>query len=139
MLPLTLVLFAFAYDLDAVKAEPNLDRRADLALVNATAALDRAKTLYKDAEYSKSMAAVAEIGESVNVCHDALKATGKDPRKNSKQFKKVEQRIHSLVRRLKGFEQEVSVEDRPGIKKVITRLEDVNEEIVSGIFTKTKT
>jgi hypothetical protein len=135
---LLLLLVPVAFDLESVKAEPNLDRRADLALENANTALEKAKTSYKESEYKKGQTSVLEIRDSVEVCLEALKATGKDPRKNVRQFKKVEQRIQLLIRRLKGLELEVSVEDRPTIKKVEERLEDINDEIVSGIFTKSK-
>jgi hypothetical protein len=39
---------------------------------------------------------------------------------------------------LRGFEGEVSIEDRPAIEKVANRLEEINDEIVTGIFTKKK-
>lgn len=133
-----LALTYASFDLAAVKAEANPDRRVELALDHATASLDQAKAFYKENEYKKSQGAVLEIGAAAEVCLEALKATGKDPRKNAKQFKKVEQRILALVRRLKGFELEVSVEDRAVIRKVQERLEDINDEIVSGIFTKSK-
>lgn len=135
---LLILLAPVLFDLESVKAEPNLDRRSELALENATAALDKAKALYKENEYKKAQSSVIEIRESVEVCLESLKATGKDPRKNARQFKKVEQRIQLLIRRLKGLELEVSVEDRPTIRKVEERLEDINDEIVSGIFTKSK-
>jgi predicted S18 family serine protease len=126
----------FSQDLDSVKAEQNLDRRAEYALDHAHTMLDTARSLYKEAKYDRFEGAVLEIGDSVQVCHDALKATGKDPRKNAKQFKKVEQRIQLLIRRLRSMESEVSVDDRPVVKKVGARLEEINEEIVNGIFTK---
>jgi DNA repair ATPase RecN len=131
-----LFLLAQSLDLNSVKAEPNLDRRAELALDNAGASLDRAKTLYANAEYEKSQEATREIADSVEVCLEALKATGKDFRKNAKQFKRIEMRIQLLVRRVKGFAQSVSVQDRPEIVKVQHRLEEINDEIVTGIFTR---
>jgi hypothetical protein len=134
----TLLLLTYSFDLEAVKAEPNLDRRAEIAIDNANAALDRAKKLYADGEYKASQVATFEVRDSVELCAEALKATGKDPRKNAKQFKKIEIRIHTLVRRLKSFGQSVSIEDRAAITKVEERIEEINDEIVSGIFTKTK-
>jgi hypothetical protein len=137
---LALLFFALVpcFDLDAVKAEPNFDRRADLAIDHANAALDRAKARYAIGEYKESQVAVLEIRESIEVGAEALKSSGKDPRKNAKQFKKVEIRIQALVRRLKSFSQAVSIEDRPVVEKVQNRLEEINDEIVTGIFTKTK-
>lgn len=134
----TFLLFAYSFDLQAVKAEPNPDRRAEIAIDNANTALDRAKKLYADGEYKASQESVFEVRDSVELCAEALKATGKDPRKNAKQFKKIEIRIQALVRRVKGFAQSVSIEDRAAVVKVQERLEEINDEIVSGIFTKTK-
>ncbi len=138
MLPTTLLFLTLAFDLDSVKAEPNPDRRAELALENANTALDQAKTHYRANAYQLALASLHELRDSVELCYETLKATGKDPRKNSRQFKKIEQRIQLLIRRVKGYEQEVSVEDRPDVKKVQDRLEDINDEIVSGIFSKSK-
>jgi hypothetical protein len=137
MLP-TLTLLLLSFDLDAVKAEPNPDRRAEIAIDNANAALDRAKSLYEKGEYKDSQTAANEVRDSIELCADALKATGKDPRKNAKQFKKIEIRIQALVRRVKSFAQSVSIEDRAAVTKVQERLEEINDEIVSGIFTRSK-
>lgn len=133
-----LLLLTQSFDLEAVKAEPSPDRRAELAIDYANTALDRAKTLYTNGDYKEAQAAAFEIRDSVELCADALKATGKDPRKNSRQFKKIELRIQALVRRVKSFAQNVSIEDRPSIVKVQNRLEEINDEIVTGIFAKSK-
>lgn len=129
---------ALAFDLDAVKAEANADRRAELAADHGHTALDKAKAQYKESQYGPSLATMKEVQASVEIAAQALREGGKDFRKNSKQVKKVEQRIQLLIRRVKSFEQEVSVEDRPGIQKVRERLEDINDEIVLGIFSKHK-
>jgi predicted S18 family serine protease len=134
----TLLLLTYSFDLQTVKAEPNLDRRAEMAIDNANTALDRAKKLYTDGEYKASQEAVLEVRDSIELCAETLKATGKDPRKNAKQFKKIEIRIHALVRRVHTFAQSVSIEDRAAVTKVEERIEEINDEIVSGIFTKTK-
>jgi hypothetical protein len=133
-----LPLAAFGADLDAVKAEVNPVRRVELALDYANESLDKAKSLYANAEYAKSKEAVTQVQQGAELSYESLRATGKDPRKNSRDFKRFEQRIQALVRRLKGFSLEVSVEDREQIRKVETRLEDINDEIVSGIFRKGK-
>jgi len=133
-----LPLAALGGDLDAVKAEANPVRRVELGLDYANESLDKAKSLYANAEYAKSKDSVAQVLQGAEVSYEALRSTGKDPRKNSRDFKRFEQRIQALVRRLKGFSLEVSVEDREAIRKVETRLEDINDEIVSGIFKKGK-
>jgi hypothetical protein len=137
-MPLLLFLLLSAFDLESARNEPNLDWRAELALDNANEAIDRAKGFAAESKFDKLHLAVVEVQESVELCQSALGATGKDPRKNTKQFKKIEMRIHQLTRRLRGFAGEVSIEDKPAIERVANRLEEINDEIVTGIFTKKK-
>ena len=133
-----LFLLLHALDIESVRNEPNLERRAEMALENANEAIDKAKQFAADAQYDKLHLAVIEVQQSVELCHESLAATGKDPRKNTRQFKRVEMRIHQLTRRLRGFAGEVGVEDKPVIEKAANRLEEINDEIVTGIFTKRK-
>lgn len=131
-------LLVFALDLDAVRNEPNLERRAELALDNANQAIDRAREHGQRSEFDKLHQAVLEVQASVELCYQSLEATGKDPRKNTRQFKKVEMRIHTLTRRVRGFAGEVSIEDRPVVEKVANRLDEINDDIVGGMFSKRK-
>ena len=137
-MPFLLFLLMSSLDLESVRNEPNLERRAELALENANGAIDRAKHYATDSQFDKLHQSVVEVQESVELCQDSLAATGKDPRKNTKQFKRIEMRIHQLTRRLRGFAGEVSIEDKPVIEKVANRLDEINDEIVTGIFTKRK-
>ena len=83
-MPLFLFLLLSAFDLESARNEPNLDRRAELALDNANEAIDRAKQFAVEAKFDKLHEAVVEVQESVELCQSALGATGKDPRKNTK-------------------------------------------------------
>jgi DNA repair ATPase RecN len=137
-MPFLLFLLLASLDLDSVRNEPNLERRAELALDNANQAIDRAKQHAAEASFDKLHQAVAEVQESVELCQESLAATGKDPRKNTRQFKRIEMRIHQLTRRMRGFASEVSIEDKPAVERVANRLDEINDEIVTGIFTKKK-
>ena len=130
--------FLLSIDLAAVRNEPNLEKRAYLALDNANASIDRAKTAYNAEKYAESHKLVAEVLESVELCQESLKADGRDPAKDRKQFKKVELKTSALIKRLNNFKMEVSVEDHPVIEKTISRLETINEEILEGLFSKRK-
>jgi DNA repair ATPase RecN len=137
-MPVLLLLLLISFDIESVKNEPNLERRAELALENANGAIDKAKQYEADSQFDKLHQAVVEVQQSVELCQESLEATGKDPRRNTRQFKKVEMRIHQLTRRLRGFEDEVSVEDKPVVHRVAERLDEINDEIVTGIFSKKK-
>lgn len=128
--------FGLAADLNAVKAEPNPEKRAYLALDNAHQAVDRARQSYAKGKYEEAQSALAEVRESVDLCHDSLRDAGKEPSKDKKQFKRVELRTSALLRRLRDFRIEASVQDHPAIDRVITHLEKINDEILEGLFSK---
>jgi len=73
-----------------VLAEPNLEKRSKLALDNADAAYQAARTAYDAGDTAKSTAELDEVKESVEVAYASLEGTGKDPRKSPKWFKKAE-------------------------------------------------
>ena len=67
-MPFLLLFLLFSIDLESAKNEPNLDRRADLALDNANDAIDKAKHYAADSEFDKLHQSVAEVLQSVELC-----------------------------------------------------------------------
>ena len=90
-------------DLKAALAEPNLEKRSKLALDNAAAAYEAARTAYMRAIVKRTGTDLHEVQESVEVAYSALQQTGKDPRKSPKWFKKAEIETRDLLRRLEVF------------------------------------
>ncbi len=133
---LAVVAVALASGLDNVKLEPNLEKRSRLALENANTAIDGARQAYTSGDFAHLTAELAQVRESVNVCLEALDATGKDARKSPKAFKRAELQIRELLRRLKSLDNDVSVEDRPEVQKTEQRLQEVHDELISRIMSK---
>jgi hypothetical protein len=131
------VAFA-APDLASVKAEPNLARRSVRALANADHAIDAAHEFYNAGDIKKAGAELDEVGDSVELCFEALTETGKHPRSSPKHFKHAELSIGDLLRRLKSFESDVSVDDRPLVERAEHRLQQVRDDLLSGIMGKKK-
>jgi hypothetical protein len=129
---------ALSSGLDAVKAEPNLEKRSKLALDNANAAIDAARNAYSSGDLNGSTAALEEVRESVNVCLAALNETHRDARKSPKAFKRAEMDIAGLVRRLRSLETDFSVDDRAEVHKTEQRLQEVHDELISRIMSKKK-
>lgn len=129
---------SWAGDLEAIKAEPNLERRSERAIDNAKHALDAARAAFATGDPAKMKAALDEIAESVEISYAALSDTGKHPRKNPKYFKRAEMSIGELLRRLKSLESDASVDDRPMVEKTELQLHEIRENLVSGIMSKKK-
>jgi hypothetical protein len=127
-----------AFDLAGVKAEPNLEKRAEKAMGHAYASTDAARNAYNAGEDEKFRSSVAEIRDSVELALDALMDTGKDPRKKPKAFKKMEQAMPGLLRKLSGLSDTVSVSDREAVDSVKQRVQQIQDELIQGILTKRK-
>src|SRR5450755_4665649 len=95
LLTLMLVL-----DLTAIKAEPKLEKRSQLALEYAESALDSARDAYKKGDLDASRAALGEVAAGVQFSYDSLMATGQDPRRHSGPFKSAEKSTRQILRRL---------------------------------------
>lgn len=125
-------------DLESVKAEPDLEKRSEKALLNAEAALDRARTAYQNANDPQLKSALDEIGQSLDLCKGSLDESGKNARKRPKYFKKAEIGIRRLVRRLDNFKIEMSPDDRPPVEALVSRAQKLQEEILQAIMGKKK-
>jgi hypothetical protein len=130
------LVIAFA-DITAVRSEPDLEKRSELALANADHALDEAKEAYNSGNDKAQQAALQQVRELVEACYDALEHTNKAPRK-SKYYKNAELKVRALIRRLSSFREEVSFETRQSIDSVIKKLSDVHDQLISDVMSKKK-
>jgi hypothetical protein len=130
------LLIAFA-DIGAVKAERDLEKRSELALLNADKAIDEAKEAFTSGNDKAEQAALMEVQESVETCYQALEQTNKPPRR-SKYYKNAELRVRALMRRLSGFRDEVSFEAQQSVDSVLKKLADVHDQLISDVMSKKK-
>ena len=121
-------------DLKAALAEANLEKRSKLALDNAEAAYQIVRSAYEKGDNAQVAAAAKEIVESVDLAYTSLKATGKDPRKSPKWFKRAEIETRDLLRRLSGFQEQMSFDDRPLLDPAKTTLQQVHESLLVGLM-----
>jgi hypothetical protein len=133
---LWLMIAALAFDLASVRQEPNPERRSDLALENAAAALTECGQAYKNGDLEKTRAEASEIEQSVTLSYDSLRETGKDPRRSPKFFKRAELSTRQLVRRLDGLIESMSMSDRAILLMVRDRVSEIHDELLSGIMKK---
>ncbi|HTT65768.1 MAG TPA: hypothetical protein VMG35_28155 [Bryobacteraceae bacterium] len=121
-------------DLQQAKDEPNLDKRAMLALNNAAEALGRARDAYAKGQNAQVEASAREIEDSVVLAETALRETGQNPRKKPKWFKRAESSTRELLRRLDAFQQSMDVTDRPMLDAVKARVQQVHDDLLLGVL-----
>jgi hypothetical protein len=132
------LLLALAVDLAGVKSEPNLEKRSELALNYANSALDTARDSYSQGNFDQTKSALEEVEQSVDLAYQSLSATGKDPRRDPKFFKRAELRTRELLRRLEGLGETFSFTDRGMLEKVRDRVSEVHDDLINGVLTKRK-
>ena len=125
---------AASTELDAVRAEANLEKRSKLALDNAASALRSAREAYQAGDTATVTAKADEIGESVDLADNSLTVTGKNPRKSPKWFKHAEMETRELTRRLEDFAQQMNYNDRAILDKIRARIEQVHDELLTGLM-----
>ena len=121
-------------DLRGARAEPNLENRSALALLSASETLKSIRAIYDRGEIEQVAAAVVEIEESVRLAADSLAATGKDPRRSPKWFKRAEIETRDLERKLEGLQQQMSFTDRYLIESVKSTVERIHDELLRGLM-----
>ena len=121
-------------DLRQARAELNLEKRAKLALDDATATLDAARQAYLKDDNDAVSADVAELQESVDLAFTSLNDTHKDPRRSPKWFKYAEIHTRNLLRKLDVFQQDMSFQDRPLLDKVKEDIQQVHDKLLLGLM-----
>jgi len=133
---LLVLLIAFA-DITAVKSEPDLEKRSELALAGADHAIDEAKQAYNNGNDQAQHAALIEVQQFVEACYEALEHSNKNPRR-SKYYKNAELKVRALMRRLTSFREEVSFDTRQSVDSVIKKLSDVHDQLINDVMSKKK-
>lgn len=121
-------------DLKQARAEPNLEKRARMALENAGAKLEAARDDYGKDDAAALKADIAELQESVDLAFASLNETHKDPRRSPKWFKYAEIQTRDLLRRLDTFQQDMSFQDRPLLDKAKEDVQQVHEKLLMGLM-----
>jgi len=124
--------------LPEAKGEPNLERRAKLALENADASLTGARDAYAKQDLERTANQLKEVEESLELARESLAETGKDPRRRPKAFKSGEGRTRELIRRMDSLENAMDLDDRTLLAGAKAKLREVHEEWLLGIMTGRK-
>jgi uncharacterized protein YPO0396 len=125
---------ARADELSQARAEPNLEKRARLALDESAAALEAARSDYQEGETDRVAADAAKIVDSVDLAFLSLNQTGKDPRKSSRWFKYAEIQTRGLLRKLDTLERDMNFADRPLLEKAKTQVQQVHDKLLHGLM-----
>ncbi|MBI4904639.1 MAG: hypothetical protein HY820_13440 [Acidobacteria bacterium] len=125
-------------DLATIRANPQPDARYWAALEFANSLIDVLRKQYQEGKIEEMQKSLSDLQEAVQLCDDTLRATGKNPSKSPKHFKKAELKEREILRRLRTLEDEVSVEERSIVTKVRTKVAELHDELLYDIMGRRK-
>ena len=124
--------------LEEIEREPNRLRRAKLALDHAGSCIDRAARAYSMGDLQQGEALLLEVQTAVEFAKESLDATGKNPSRKPKHFKRAEIATRKLMGRLDDLEVKLGFDERDTLQAVRSRVSEINVEILMGIMAKKK-
>jgi len=136
LLVLLAVCFARA-DVNGVKSEPDLDKRAEQAADEADRDLDAARQAWQNGDWTRAMTDLNELEQLTELAQTSLEETKKPPR-NNRHYKDVEMKLRALLRRLDGFRLAVDYDVREDVNRIEARVQEVHDQILDAVMTKRK-
>lgn len=128
-------LLLMAQDLDTVGKEQNLTRRSQRALEFAEREMAKAQKIVKDfGSRSELQAALDNIVAGSELALQALRETGRPPRRLSREYKRGELKTRDLIRRLEDLEKALSLDDRPIAEAALKKVTQIHEDFLLGVM-----
>lgn len=124
--------------LEQVKAEPNLEHRARLAVEYAAVAERNAEADYAKADSNAFSADLKDIEESIETAERALIESHKTPGRNPGLYKYAELHTRELLIRLGDLRRRMEDDERALISRVTAKVQDIHDAWFDGIMGRSK-
>lgn len=124
--------------LDEAMREPDLEKRAGLALDYARPAVGRMVKAYVAEDREQAREILDSIVRAALVARESLEGTGKHARSKPKHFKNAEIGTRKLIRDLEAAKRDLTFDERPDLDPAIAKIEEINRQLLFGIMESKK-
>lgn len=125
-------------NLDQIRAESNLDRRAKLAIEFAGSAERSAEAAYGRGEMKSVDAELKSMLEGVELARKSLQQTGKSARSHVGPYKSAELKTEEILKRLADLQRRMDADERAMVEGPKGRVQEIHDEWFDGIMSKKK-
>lgn len=132
-------LFAQAQtaSLDEIRQISNFEKKFEAALTFSDDAMRRARRVVSEAgTVAELKVALAEASGGVELSLEALRSTGKPPRKLGKQYKKGEVKSREILRQLEQLVPALSLDSRQPAEEARDQVARTHEAFLDGVMSK---
>jgi len=124
--------------LEQIKAEPNAERRARLAIDFAAVAEHDAESAYAAADLANVDAQLKTTTDAMELAVSSFEASHKTPGRSPAAFKYAEQRSRELLKRLTDLQRRMDAEERGSIDPAIARIQAIHDGWFEGLMGRGK-
>jgi hypothetical protein len=142
MMPLLFLFLLWAapapLSLEQVRAEPNPEHRARLAIDYAAVAEKNAEAAYAKGDIDAVSSELKNVAASFDIAQESFVISHKTPGRNPGPYKYAEVRSRELLIRLGDLEQRMDAGERNLIAGVKARIQEIHDAWFEGIMGRTK-
>jgi hypothetical protein len=124
--------------LDQVRAEPNLEHRAKIAVEYAAASERNAEAAYAKGDMAGVAAELKNMATGVEIARQALEQTGKSPQHHPGPYKSGELRTEEILIRLGDLEHKMDADERGVVEGPKMKVQEIHDAWFDGIMSKKK-
>lgn len=117
--------------LSDIKAEHDPGKRAEMALTFADNAFDNAREFYTKGDIEKGDAQLEDMTNALNEC-----VVSADTAHKAKFYKKAEQNVAMLQRRIKTLVDDLEIQKRGWAEYTDRKLEEIHDKLLAGVMRK---
>lgn len=122
----------------APTAEVEFVRQARQSLTQAELAAKQSGEACRSGEWEKCNQLLDGVQHGVEQAKEALDKTGINPRKSPRHFKDAEIRTRKILTVLRNLASYIHPDDLQHYETVVSRVSDINDQLLSGILEKKK-
>jgi len=124
--------------LDQVRAEPNLEHRARLAVDFAFATEKDSEAAYSNGDLDGTKATINTVLQAVELARESFEQSGLSPGRNPRPYKYAELRVRELLVRLANLDRKMDSDERPMLDQPRARIQEIHDEWFEGIMGRKK-
>jgi hypothetical protein len=124
--------------LEQIRAEPNLEHRAKVAVEYAAASERSAEAAYSKGDMAGVAAELKNMVTGVEIARQALVQTGKSPQHHPGPFKSGELRTEEILVRLGDLERKMDADERGVVDEPKMKVQEIHDAWFEGIMSKKK-
>ncbi|MES1261122.1 MAG: hypothetical protein ABUS49_05230 [Acidobacteriota bacterium] len=124
--------------LDQLRAEPNLERRAKMAIEFAMAAERAAEAAYSKSDMAGLTAELKDMQMGVEIAQESFAQTGRTPQRHPGPYKSAELRTQEMLVRLGDLEKRMDADERQVVTGPRAKVQEIHDAWFEGIMGKKK-